>query len=162
MEDEASLYSRHIVGRHNIVADSLSRDFHIPTNQLRLLLTKLFPAQTPAGLRFVRPPSEISSFLTSLRDIAIPPKVSLQERATSNLGALIAGDLSWTKLVTRTNGLMAIHQRNESPSCPHLQRLLAEMNLASQTRCAYEEELSLPLLATFVRPTGRTFGTTPL
>ena len=156
MDAEASLYSRQISGKNNIVADSLYLDFHIPTNQLKFLLTQLFPAQTPDGLHFVHQPNDIFSFLTSLRDIAIPPKVSLNEQATINLGVVVAGYLSWPKLVTSTNGLKVIHRRNELPSCPHLRRLLDEMSLASQTRCAYEEELSLPSLATFVLPKGRT------
>ena len=159
---EGTLYPRHIPGKLNIIPDSLSRDFHIDMDLLLYVLTSLFPHQTPNGLHAVPPPNEIYSFLISLRDIAIPPKASRPEHPQSNLGYLIDGNYSWQVADMKMNGWKAMKKQNLLPSSQHLRQLFAEINSVPQANCNYEEELSLPPLATYVRPSGRTYGATLL
>ena len=53
LESETALYPQHVPGEENIVADSLSRDFHIQDKHLQLLLTSLFPKQAPKNLQIL-------------------------------------------------------------------------------------------------------------
>ena len=43
LESETGLYTQDVPGEENIIADSLSREFHINDTNLQLLLTSLFP-----------------------------------------------------------------------------------------------------------------------
>jgi hypothetical protein len=49
-----------------MIADSLSRDFHIHSDVLSHLLSVSFPNQAPFGLRIFQLPDKIVSWLTSL------------------------------------------------------------------------------------------------
>ena len=81
LKSESALYPQHIPGEENIVADSLSRDFHIPDKHLQLLLTSLFPRQAPKNLTILnRLPRKITSWLESLQD----SRISASEFAKQN------------------------------------------------------------------------------
>jgi hypothetical protein len=60
------LYSKWFKGEDNIVSDSLSHDFHIPSSHLSYLLESFVPEQVPFGLRIFPLPKEIDSWLTCL------------------------------------------------------------------------------------------------
>ena len=45
LESESALYSQHIKGKFNLIADSLSRDFHLSNKQLTFLLNSLYKPQ---------------------------------------------------------------------------------------------------------------------
>jgi hypothetical protein len=60
------LYSQWFKGEDNIVSDSLSRDFHIPSSHLSYLFKSFVPEQVPFGLRISPLPKEIDSWLTCL------------------------------------------------------------------------------------------------
>ena len=47
LENNATLYSQHIKGKKNVIADSLSRNMNLPDNIRLPLLTTTFPTQTP-------------------------------------------------------------------------------------------------------------------
>ncbi len=66
IRSKGCLYSRWLEGGDNTVADSLSWDFHIPSNILSQLLLCSVPNQVPFGLRIQALPEEISSWLTCL------------------------------------------------------------------------------------------------
>lgn len=53
LKHEASIYSQHIAGKSKCVADSLSRYFHIPTEQHSLLLTYVFPSLVPQNFHIM-------------------------------------------------------------------------------------------------------------
>jgi len=63
---ETCLYSQWFPGEENLIADSLSRDFHISDSCLSDLLLTHFPEQAPFGLRILLIPPEIASWLTCL------------------------------------------------------------------------------------------------
>jgi hypothetical protein len=62
----ACLYSQWLPGEENVIADSLSRDFHIDDSHLANLLLSHFPDQVPFGLTILPVPPNIASWLTSL------------------------------------------------------------------------------------------------
>jgi hypothetical protein len=66
LDTDSNLYSQWFPGEHNIIADSLSRDFHIDDTSLANLLLLHFPEQVPFGLTILPRPQEIISWLTCL------------------------------------------------------------------------------------------------
>jgi hypothetical protein len=66
IETKSCLYSQWFPGEFNIVSDSLSRDFHLPSKTLSNLLLSHVRNQVPFGLTILDLPNEIVSWLTSL------------------------------------------------------------------------------------------------
>ena len=66
IDSKCCLYSQWFPGDQNIVADALSRDFHLSNTNLANLITSLVPSQVPFGLIIQDLPKEISSWLTCL------------------------------------------------------------------------------------------------
>ena len=64
LDHEAILFSQHIAGAQNIVADSLSRDFHIDANSLSALILRNFQVHPSFALSPL--PDEIVSWMTCL------------------------------------------------------------------------------------------------
>ena len=64
LDANACLYSQHIPGSSNTIADSLSRDFHIPSDTLAALIRSHF--QVPSSFTLYPLPDETVSWLTSL------------------------------------------------------------------------------------------------
>ena len=158
LKSESALYPQHIPGEENIVADSLSRDFHIPDKHLQLLLTSLFPRQAPKNLTILnRLPREITSWLESLQDSRTSASESLAAPSPSKMGALVDGSDSLSALVSKINSWTHTHRTQSSPSCRHLLPLLGEMNRADQSSNNSWEDRSARPSTTFVRYSGQTF-----
>ena len=66
IKTKSCLYSQWFQGDDNIVSDSLSRDFHIPSSHLASLLESYVPEQVPFGLKIIPLPNEIDSWLICL------------------------------------------------------------------------------------------------
>ena len=67
MDAEVALYSQHIPGCHNVVADCLSRDHHIDNKKLTFLLQQLYPSQTQGNFFILEKlPKEIASWIEFL------------------------------------------------------------------------------------------------
>jgi hypothetical protein len=66
MKTKNCLYSQWFQGDDNIVSDSLSCDFHIPSSHLASLLESHVPEQVPFGLKIIPLPNEIDSWLICL------------------------------------------------------------------------------------------------
>lgn len=47
LDNDSALYSQHIRGKYNVVADALSRDFHLLEAHLILFLQTIFPYRHP-------------------------------------------------------------------------------------------------------------------
>jgi hypothetical protein len=91
MKIESSLYSQHIKGLHNFIADSLSRDHHMSIDQLTSAFHTLVPQQTPQNLTILKIPPEIISWLYSLRPLSTNQQALPQRQSRSKLGALTDG-----------------------------------------------------------------------
>ena len=100
LEHEAALYSQHIAGKSNVIADSLSRDHHIQTKHLTFLSQSLFHDQKKGPLRILTElPPEIISFLSSLRHLPTKTSASQTPPAPSSLGLLFDGQTSLADVV---------------------------------------------------------------
>jgi hypothetical protein len=89
MDADIKGYSQWFEGKKNNVADALSRDLHLSTDELTFLLHSHFPEQMQANFQIFPLPKEISSWLTSLLQ-QLPVSAQLQERHTTT--GLVLGD----------------------------------------------------------------------
>ena len=79
MSHKCSDYSQWFKGDDNDVADSLSRDHHIPPNVLTQLFHTSIPNQTPKNLKISPLPLEIHSYITSILQ-SLPEETQQQEK----------------------------------------------------------------------------------
>ena len=157
---DSALYSQHIPGKHNIIADSLSRDHHIPANKLTFVLKHIFPTQVPTNFNIKTPSKEITSWLYSLAATLHHKQALHQAPRPSNLGALIGGGDSWKDVVYKMNLLQHFQPTRKSAYSEHLQRVYEEMNTANNVKTNWDTAQLNPPLRTYVRSSGRSFGGT--
>lgn len=93
MAHNACDYSQHIPGITNVVADSLSRDFHLSNKQLISMLYAVNPPFLPKQMNIVPLPNEITSWIGSLALKQHKRKV-LPERHTKS--TIARGVCGWT------------------------------------------------------------------
>ena len=158
--NDSALYPQHIPGKHNVIADSLSRDHHIQTNKLTFVLQHVFPPQVPKNFIIKTPPKEITSWLYSLAATSHHKQALPQEPKPSNLGALIAGDDSWKDVASKMNLLRNFQPTKKSAYSEHLQKVYEEMNMVSNVKTSWDTAQSNPPLRMYVRSSGRSFGGT--
>jgi hypothetical protein len=66
IDSDSCLYSQWFQGDENIIADALSRDFHLTDSELTFLILHSLPNQAPIGFKILEVPTEIYSWLTCL------------------------------------------------------------------------------------------------
>ena len=66
ISNKTSLYSQHIKGIEKIIADSLSRDFHMSDQTLTNNLNQILPPYAAALFRIKQPPRNVISWISSL------------------------------------------------------------------------------------------------
>ena len=68
LNSNSSVTAQQTPGSTNIIADSLSRDFHLQKNHLTFILKTLFPSQVPQKFQILEKlPKEITSLIYSLK-----------------------------------------------------------------------------------------------
>ena len=160
INNNTALYSQHIRGVHNFIADSLSRDHHLTDAVLTTAFHSLLPLQTPKNFKIPPIPNAITSWLASLSRLATKKEDLQAHRSNSKLGALIDGVDSWRVLESKMSGLRTSDRISALISCPRLQELVDEINLVRQ-EIPYSLERQLkPPLRMFVRPSGQIYGQT--
>ena len=163
IKHKSALYSQHIRGKHNIMADILSRDTHIPDNQLIRLLSTIAPhVQMPTNLTLHPLPTEIKSWLASMSRLSTNMKPLPRTPGKSTLGALIGGADSSQTWASKMNGLRTSLQNSAPTSCPLLQAAVDEINTAKQRNLASVGIPLKPPSSMYVRPSGRLSAVTPL
>ena len=66
LQANSSIISQHIPGESNVIADSLSRDFHLSDSHLFSMLHSNYGPQMPHNLTMFPPPVELSSWIELL------------------------------------------------------------------------------------------------
>ena len=160
LQYNVSLSNAHKPGASNFIPDILSRDTHIANDVKMLMINVLFPTQAPHSLQFHDLEDKITSELSCYRRLtpnAMASPVSIQR---SKVGALLDGNASSSTLASTIRGLHTKARQKEQNFSVPLQKACAEINSAARSSLNCELERSLPQCTTFVRPFGRTFGTT--
>ena len=120
MSNKCSDYSQWFKGDHNDLADSLSRDHHIPVNVLSHLFTVSIPKQTPENLMISPLPLEVHSYITSMLQ-SLPEETQQQEKLkTSKIARGVAGMSSseisnWEKTLFLKNSQRGNKQLSSLP-----------------------------------------------
>ena len=162
LDSESTLYPEHVKGTHNIIADSLSRDIHIPSKKHSFLLTELFPTQTPMGLSIAEVlPEEITCWLESLKGGKLNGRESPQAPMPSKMGTLVSGSASWPAVASSVRFWKDTAPRpNLVYSAPLLQ-LCGEMSMAEGNLISFQVRQFDKQSIAYVRPLEQTFIAAP-
>lgn len=128
MSHDAALCSQHVRGIHNVIADSLSRDFHLTDETLTTCLPILFPTQLQAPLSLIpKFPTEITCWIECLRVDTTSNLASPPTRSKSKMGALLGGNLSSSDAASQARTWMIMIHYSKYSSCPLTQELFTEI-----------------------------------
>lgn len=149
----AALYSQHIAGKYNIVADALSRDHHIEESKLTYLLTSLFPNQAGENLKIasVLPP-ELTCWIASLKVDSTRTMESAKAPSKSKMDALINGHNTWRTVKSQVCFWTTIVPERRLVYSPGLQALFNEMSLDQQRYTSFQDSPLGPPLQAYARP----------
>jgi len=114
MQTESCISSQHTPGKNNIIADSLSRDFHLEDKQLTFILKSLYPSQVNQNFKIYPLPIEITSWISSLKAIVTKLSGPPSRPERSKTGTFFAGVSSWSAVVSRINSLKDTAGTHES------------------------------------------------
>ena len=157
---QATVHPEHIPGRHNDVADSLSRDFHMSTPHLTSFLLTL--PQAPSTLTIVPLPPTISSWIASTLE-SLPPKVGSPLRPKPSSAAILAtGSSSSTNAASRTHSSVTTPSPNANSSSSPSGISKEQTPSIPPTKEHTWATLSAPPYQQWFRGSGRTFSLTPL
>ena len=162
LDNDSALYSQHIKGSCNVIADMLSRDFHLSNNQLTIIFIAIFPEQVHSNFKIHQLSKEIISWIYFLRNSLPVWKASRQAPKTSKLGAFFDGNDTAIELESKISSLMTSKKRKRSASFPDFAPALEEIKTAKRGWKNWREAQSLPPSQMYVRPFARTYGSIPL
>lgn len=167
MTHKCSDYSQWFKGEHNDLADSLSRDHHIPINVLSHLFSVSIPQQTPKNLRISPLPPEVHSYITSMLQ-SLPEETQQPERLkTSKIARGVAGMTS-SEILTWEKTLFLKNSQKDSKqlSSQLLDRPSVNADFRKSLEMPWWGRLSKPPWTTFHRPsetiTSQTLETTEM
>ncbi|KAL7524456.1 hypothetical protein ACHAXR_000580 [Thalassiosira sp. AJA248-18] len=100
IERSACNYSQHLPGRLNIIADVLSRDFHLSDTQIIAMLTSLHPSLSPSQIKIVQLPQKHISWIASLA-LKWPGKRELPKELIKS--TIAAGVTGWSSSTDATS-----------------------------------------------------------
>ena len=162
IKNKICLYAQRIPGMRNIVADILSRDFHLSDDMLTNLLLQFYPSQLPRSFKISPLPDEITSFIIGTLE-ALPVKnQDLMAATPSTLGAGLVGlDLSHLWDSEQTRSWIKCHQDTELFSYAHSQAQLEQESLAVLSNRIWSRAQSKRPWTKWLRASGQTFGMTP-
>ena len=155
---DSSLYSQHIRGVYNIIADALSRDFHITDDWLTTLLYFYYPEQMPANFKIQNLNKEVVSWIWSLSHRATMKKECQEKHTKSSMGALIDGAVFARMSEFMMNGSLTSVDQNVLSSCLPLLPVSGETYMARENWTNSLLAQSKPPSTMWLRPLGQTFG----
>ena len=91
VSNETSLYSQHIKGTENIIADSLSQDFHRSDQTLTNIFNRILPPHTAASFHIKQPPRNVIFWISSLAAASTLPMALPKPLKPSILATGIGG-----------------------------------------------------------------------
>ena len=112
IDTEVCPYSQHFKGVWNVVADSLSRDTHIPDDVLTSLLYLVCPEQMPRNFHISPLPPEIELWVFRTLRLSSKPLLDPKEQTTSTIGRSFVGNNFSTVSSCPTIRSWILSQRN--------------------------------------------------
>jgi hypothetical protein len=162
MQNDCCLYSQHIKGIHNNVADALSRMHHYSQEDLTHHILSSFPSQVPITFHIVPLLPEISSWMISwLQKIKEPTELDREQKTKNtefgNVGLSTAESLKMSPtLSSRT-----YHPNSEQGSLEHSLPPFVDASFLDRTKDLWLQAQWKRPWQNWVRSLGQTWGTTP-
>ena len=160
LKSEASLHPEHVPGKHNEIADCLSRDFHLSDSQLISLLTysQDTSSKLPPNFTLHNPPTTTISWIASML-LSMPlTKQSPPQQAPSTTAASFYSNHSSNNVTSKTHSWTHVTQTKNPSSCAHLHTASERTTINPLPKPTWLKTQSLPPSRTWFRPSGRTFG----
>ena len=154
MKEEHSLYSEHIKGDNNNVADTLSREFDLSKKKLTDLLYRSFPSQMPKSFTIIELPKEIVYWITSILDGKIVRKELKSKPHENHKHMSKSGKNFAPKRTLKINSWSQDLKASESKLCVPLQQPLEGITLAKLQKKFCSEIPSEIQSDMFVRTSG--------
>ena len=162
IDSRICLYTQHIKGILNIVADILSRDFHLNDVILTELLLYFYPTQLPRSFKISPLPEEITSFIIGILEVLPAQNHGQMLPTPSTLGAGLVGlNLSHLSDWQTTRSWIESHQDSELFSSVRSQAQSGQENLAVVTNQIWSKARLKRPWTKWLRASGQTFGLTP-
>ena len=163
LENNASLHPEHVPGKHNEIADCLSRDFHLDDSHLISLLQNSQETSTklPKNFTLLKPSTTIISWIVSKLQSMPPTKPSLPQPMPSTTAASFYSSRSSHSVKSTTPSWTNTTQIRNHSSCAPLPTASDRTTKNPPPKQDWQEAQSLPPSRTWFRPSGKTFGPTP-
>lgn len=155
MESDCSLSADHIKGEHNMIADSLSRDFHISQGMLTKELYRKLGDQMPKNFRIFGITPTLTSWISSLMQCERVEKVSVHRRHRSKIAHGINGDDFLRPPISPTAFWPDTLNLTEMGSSLPLRSHSDAINLAKRLKINCEKTLSKQQCLKWRRPSER-------
>ena len=163
LQANATLHPEHVPGRHNEIADVLSRDFHLSdSDTIHLLYHSQDTAQKmPKKFNIMTPNPPLISWVVSVLELLPPTKQTQAQQQPSTTAASFCSKHSYKNATSMTPSWTATTQTNAHSSCQDLHTASGATTTKPHPSPNWQEAQSLPPSPTWFRPSGRTLGPTP-
>ena len=162
MEAQSTIFSQHFKGIWNVIADSLSRDFHLSDSQLTILLKHFSPLQVPKSFLISPLPPTITSWINSKLQ-ELPEKLPEHpEQMPSSIGRGKDGNFfSSISSLSTTNSSTTSPPPTESESSEPLPKPSENESFPQRVKLTYKAACAKRPWTKWLRPSGQTIGATP-
>jgi hypothetical protein len=162
MEADCCVYSQHIKGIQNNVADALSRKFDFTDEDLTKFILSNIPSQVPNSLRIYPILPEISywviCWLQKYKEIMESQKIQETKKQECGEDGWNTQNLSNSSTIS---GLKASHLKIEQDLWEHLPQYCKEDSFLAQMKKTWQQEQCKRPWQNWVRSLWQTWGTTP-
>jgi hypothetical protein len=162
IQHDCCLYSQHIQGVHNNVADALSRKHDYSPTELQNYISTSFPAQVPNTFHIDPLPPEISSWMISWLQKIKEPMESEKAQKTKNIecGLDGASTADPSPMIT-TRSSKTYLKNTELVYLEHSQQPYADASFHDRTKDLWSQAQRKRPWQNWVRSLGQTWGSTP-
>ena len=162
LEFDIREYSQWFPGELNLIADSLSRDFHLSDSQLVNLFTSRFSSQIHHNFKIVPIPEEINCWLCAWLQLMPEHRLQPEAHRPSNLEHGSAGRSSFDPLICpKIYSSTGLQMDNESSSFRHLHNQFDRPSTQNREFINWVAQQSEIPSIMWLRPSGATCDTTP-
>ena len=155
ISSRSSLFSQHIKGSANVIADALSRDFHLSDSLLIQMIQFVYKQQVPENFTIYPLQEEIIYWLESIKVPKTHTMVLPKKHVPSNLDHLALGNGFYPNAKFRTPSYKNLEERTKLTSSVLLRSPSETMSLAKRLNLPSMETQSLPPSTMWQRPSGR-------